>query len=138
VRELPPISLDGFAPSWGDFEHTWGPPVLHDGEPWQANQYHCEILGRYDHDYLGAHLYVQVWDYAQQGEPDQRWQYLLLLHRPKRYVDDADLIVGTGWDWVIRNEWPVAKFGRPPTFAEVGADVDLWLQCPEVLRFIIE
>jgi hypothetical protein len=138
VRELPPIDLTGFNPGWGDFEHSWGMSALHDGKPWKEHQYHAEILGRFDHDYLGIHLFIQVWDYAQQSDPDQRWQYILVLHRPNRYVNADGDIEYADWDWVIRTEYETDEARRFPTYAEVGADVDIWLQAPDHLRFIVE
>ena len=133
MRELPPIDLTGFNPGWGDHEHSWGQCALHEGKPWKENRYHCEILGRFNHDYMGSHLYVQVWDYAQQDDPDQRWQYMLLLDRPTRHVDEDGLIVGGEWNWTIRSEYE-----ELPSYAQVGADVDLWVTAPEILRFIVE
>lgn len=138
MRELPPVSLDDFAPPWGASEYAWGAPVTHDGAYWQDHQYYVEILGWFYHDYLGTHLFVQVWDYAQQDDPDQRWQYMLLLHRPTRRTDGGGLIVDTGWEWTIRCEYEGREDHLGPSFVEVGRDVDLWLEAPDVLRFIIE
>lgn len=139
MKELPPIDLDGFDPPWRATEYHWGPPVPHtDGRPWKDHQYHTEILAQYDHDYLGIHLFVQVWDYAQQDDPDQRWQYLLLRHAPRRYVNAEGAIEYTTWGWTIAMEYEVEKFGRVPSYAEVGASVDLWVQSPDILRFLLQ
>lgn len=139
MRELPAINLDGFNPS-SSCEHMWGAAVVRDGRVWKEHQYHAEILGRFDHDYLGTHLFVQVWDYAQQDDPDQRWQYVLLLDRPQRFVGESGCIEYTEWAWCIRTEYEHDETNsyHAPTFAQVGADVDVWLQAPEVLRFILE
>jgi hypothetical protein len=139
VRELPPINLDGFEPSFGCAEYEWGAPVpLSSGDPWQDHQYHVEFLSWHYHDYLGTHAYVQVWDYAQQDDPDQRWQMMLLLHRPSRHVDVDDCIVGGTWAWTIRIEYEEPWSEGGPSHAQVGADIDLWLEAPEILRFIVE
>ena len=138
VRELPPINLASFEPSFGCCEYEWGAPVPHGNVHWKDHQYHVECLAWHYHDYLGTHLYVQVWDYAQQDDPDQRWQYMLLLHRPTRHVDaDGDIIGGT-WDWTIRTEYEAREDHRGPSHAQVGADIDLWLEAPDFLRFIVE
>jgi hypothetical protein len=137
VKELSAVSLDGFEPSWGDCEVHWGPAVDYNGAHWKDYQYHAEVLARFDHDYLGTHLFVQVWDYAQQDDPDQRWQYMLLLHRPERIVEDG-AIVHTDWAWCIRVEYEEPWTEGGPSYAKVGEDVDIWLRAPEYLRFIIE
>jgi hypothetical protein len=133
LPDLPPTNLDGFDPPWGASEYEWGPPVLHNGQPWHDHQYHVEILGWYYHDYLGTHVYAQVWDYAQQADPNQRWQYMLFLHRPTRYVDAYGAIESTDWSWAIRME-----YDHVPSYAEVGVSVDQWVTSPEILRFIIQ
>ena len=96
------------------------------------------MLSWHYHDYLGTHAYVQVWDYRQQQHPDQRWQYMLLLHRPTRVVDPAGVTVGSEWAWTIRCEYEAREDHRGPSHAKVGADIDVWLEAPEVLRFIVE
>jgi hypothetical protein len=136
VRELPPIELEGFDPAFGCGEYTWGPHVYNGDVFWKDHQYHAEMLSWHYHDYLGTHAFLQVWDYAQQDDPDQRWQYVLLLHRPERHVNAEGDIVGGDWAWTIRSEWE-AETGVPG-FAEVGGLIDLWLKAPDVLRFIIE
>jgi hypothetical protein len=138
MKELPAINLDGFEPPFGCFEYTWGPPVDHDGTHWQDHQYHAEVLAWYYHDYLGTHAFIQVWDYAQQSDPDQRWQYLLVLHRPGRHVNSEGVIVHTEWAWTIRNEYEDLWIDGGPGHAKVAADVDLWLKTPEYLRFVLE
>ena len=132
------ISLDGFDPPFGCSEYVWGPAATHDGQPWKEHQYHAEILSWHYHDYMGTHALLQVWDYAQQADPAQRWQYVLVLHYPKRYTDPDGVIIDTDWRWAIRMEyesnWAERKW---PTNAEVGADIDQWLQAPEALRFLL-
>ena len=144
MKELPPIDLDGFAPNWGAGEYTWGAPVAYPSNSplqgqWKDHQYHVEVLGWYYHDYLGTHIFAQVWDYAQQDDPDQRWQYVLLLHRPTRYLNrQTGVIESSEWAWSIRKEYEVEKFGRPPSYAEVGADVDTWVTSPDYLRPLLQ
>lgn len=138
MTELAPIDLAGFAPPFGCSEYAWGPSVNHEDAHWKDHAYHVEVLGWFYHDYLGTHLFVQVWDYTQQDHPDQRWQFMLLLHRPSRLTNTDDQIVKSEWAWTIRKEYPHHDDMRPPSYAEVGADVDLWLEAPEILRFIIE
>ena len=140
LPDLPRIDLDGFDPPWGAAEYEWGPPVEHNGQPWQDHAYHVEILGWFYHDYLGTHVFAQVWDYGQQTDPHQRWQYVLLLHRPTRHVDAEGCIVHTDWAWAIANEYPAYPewSDSVPTYAQVGADVDRWVTCPEILRFLIQ
>jgi hypothetical protein len=138
VNELPTINLDGFEPSFGVSEYEWGAPVPHGNVYWQDHQYHVEFLSWHYHDYLGTHAFVQVWDYAQQGDPDQRWQMMLLLHRPTRHINaDGDIIGGT-WAWTIRIEYDEPWSQGGPSHTAVGADIDLWLEAPEILRFIVE
>lgn len=139
MRELPAINLDGFAPSYGTIEYEWGDPVLTpDGWYWKPCQYHVEVLSWHDHDYLGCHAFVQVWDYAQQDDPDQRWQFMLLLQRPIKHINAAGLIVGGEWAWCIRNEYEGREDHRGPSNAQIGADIDVWLEAPEIIRFLIE
>lgn len=149
LPDLPRINLDGFAPDWGVAEYVWGPPVpmpatderiVWTSEVWKDHAYHAEILGWYYHDYLGTHIYAQVWDYAQQTDPNQRWQYVLLLHRPTRHVDGDGAIVLTEWAWAIANEYPAYPewSDSVPSYAQVGADVDRWVTCPEILRFLLQ
>jgi hypothetical protein len=133
LPDLPPIDLDGFDPPWAASEYAWGPPVPRGNVYWKDHQYHVEVLGWFYHDYLGTHIYAQVWDYAQQDDPNQRWQYVLLLNRPTRYVDGYGAIESSTWDWVVRIE-----YDHFPSYAEVGADVDNWVTCPEILRFLIQ
>jgi hypothetical protein len=131
--ELAAVSLDGFAPSFGVCEYTWGPYVMHNGVYWKPERYHVEFLAWYYHDYMGTHAYVQVWDYSQQNHPDQRWQYMLLLHKPIRTLDDDGCVVNTAWGWTIRSEYEGCT-----DYAQVGADIDLWIKAPSTLRFILE
>jgi hypothetical protein len=145
LRELPVINLDGFDPKFGEAEYSWGPAVTAKGGlvadtewHWQDHQYHVEFLSWHYHDYLGTHAYVQVWDYAQQDDPDQRWQYMLLLHRPTRHTNDDGAIVNSTWAWTIRMEYEPLAEQRAPSHAQVGADIDVWLQAPDFLRFIVE
>jgi hypothetical protein len=138
MRELPPTSLKGFDPKYGVVEYEWGDPLPRNGEPWKDHQYHAEILSWHEHDYLGIHAFMQVWDYGQQDDPDQRWQYMLLLLRPARHIDEEGFVKTTGWSWVIRTEYETTEEQRFPTHAQVGADIDLWLTTPEYLRFILE
>lgn len=139
MKDLPPINLTGFDPEFGAAEYEWGDPVLTaDGWYWKPCQYHVEILSWNYHDYLGTHLFVQVWDYAQQDDPEQRWQYMLLLHRPTRHTDAEGVIVGGEWAWTIRVEYEGREDHGGPSFAQVGSDIDVWLEAPEILRFIVE
>ena len=143
LPDLPRIDLDGFAPEWGASEYCWGPPVRspHDDSVWwKDHAYHVEILGWFYHDYLGTHIYAQVWDYQQQTDPNQRWQYMLFLHRPTQHVDAEGLIHYTSWEWAIVQEYEAfPEWSKSvPSYAQVGADVDRWVTCPEILRFIIQ
>ena len=139
LPDLPRIDLDGFDPEWGASEYVWGPPVPHGNVYWKDHQYHVEILGWFYHDYLGTHIYAQVWDYAQQDDPNQRWQYMLLLHRPTQHVDADGAIHYTEWAWGITREYEAfPEWKGVPTYAQVGADVDQWVTCPEILRFLIQ
>ena len=143
LPDLPRIDLDGFDPPWGAAEYVWGPPVRspHDDRVWwKDHAYHVEILGWFYHDYLGTHIYAQVWDYGQQTDPNQRWQYMLLLHRPTRHVDHDGSIVSTEWAWAISKEYEAFPewSDSVPSYAQVGADVDQWVKCPEILRFLIQ
>lgn len=142
MSELPAIDLEGFDPKLGCGEYEWGPPVTNPyeqwkGQPWQDHAFHMEVLSWHYHDYMGTHAFVQVWDYRQQTDDEQRWQYLLLLHRPTKEVVNG-VVVSTEWAWTIAREYEVGKDQRPPTNAEVGADVDRWLEAPDVLKFILE
>ena len=138
MRELPPIDLADFDPTFGVSEYEWGPAVPYNGAPWHDHQYHVEFLSWHYHDYLGTHAFVQVWDYAQQGDPDQRWQMMLLLHRPTRHINAYGDIVGGEWHWTIRKEYETPWSQGGPSHTEVGGDIDLWLEAPEHLRFVIE
>jgi len=137
MPELPAIDVTDFAPPFGCGEYEWGPPADHDGCAWKEHQYHVEVLSWHYHDYMGTHAYVQVWDYAQQDDPGQRWQYMLLLHRPIREYDADGAITGGTWSWVIQCEYEVVDH-RPPSHATVGADVDRWVTAPDFLKFILE
>lgn len=80
-----------------------------------------------------------MWDYRQQLDPDQRWQYMLLLHRPIHWTNPEGEIARTEWSWVIRKEYESDWSERRwPTHAEVGADIDAWVTAPDELRFILE
>jgi hypothetical protein len=139
MRDLPAINLTGFEPVYGTVEYEWGDPVFTaDGWYWKPCQYHAEILAWFEHDYLGYHAFAQVWDYAQQDDPEQRWQYVLLLYRPTRQTNAEGLITGSSWDWCLRVEYEGREDHRGPSYALVGADVEVWLRAPEVLRFIVE
>lgn len=147
MKELPPIDLTEFDPPFGCSEYEWGPPVplpdypespLPPGGLWQDHAFHVEILSWHYHDYMGTHAYVQVWDYRQQLDPDQRWQMMLLLHCPKRTLDEDGCIIGTDWRWVIRKEYEQPWSQGGPRHAEVGADIDTWIAAPDELRFILE
>lgn len=142
LPDLPPISLDGFAIDWACTEYEWGPPV--DYPPgakltgqWKQHAFHCEVLGRYYHDYLGTHLFVQVWDYRQQDDPNQRWQYMLFLHRPAYEPVSGER---GEWAWALYHEYPAIEGDKwhMPTFAQVGEDVDRWRSTPDALRFLIQ
>lgn len=128
INDLPSIDLTGFEPPFALGEYEWGPAVTHDGAAWKDHAFHVETLALFDHDYLGTHMFVQVWDYRQQEDPEQRWQHMLLLHHPGE----------AGWGWTIRREYEAREDHRAPSYADVGADVDLWLGAPEYLRFILE
>ena len=138
MEELPIINLAGFDPDFGICEYAWGDPVSHAGAPWQDHQYHTEVLSWHYHDYLGTHAYVQVWDYAQQSNPGQRWQYMLLLHRPSRQTTADGLIAGSTWEWTIRREYEAREGQHAPSHVEVAIDIDAWLAAPDILRFLIE
>lgn len=125
---LPPIDLDGFDLPFKLGEYSWGPPVplVRDNVttfPWQDHQYHVETLALFDHDYLGVHAFVQVWDYAQQNHPDQRWQYMLLYHSPNRIFDEDGCVIGGAWAWEVQSVYEVRPFN-----AQVGADIDVWAE----------
>lgn len=79
MKQLEPISLDGFAPPFTLGEYSWGAAALHNGAVWKEHRYAMETLALFDHDYLGVHLYAQVWDYGMQEHADQRWQFFLFL-----------------------------------------------------------
>ena len=143
LPDLPVVNLDGFDPPWGAAEYVWGPPVpspTDDRVAWKDHQYHIEILGWYYHDYLGTHIYAQVWDYGQQTDPHQRWQYMLFLNRPTQHIDSDGAIHYTEWAWAIRKEYEAFPewSDSVPSYAQVGADVDLWVNSPEILRFLIQ
>ena|SRR6478752_1907071 len=139
MKELPAIDLSGFHAPYGCSEYEWGCAAEYPPNPnglkgvWKEHRYHVEILSWHYHDYMGTHAFVQVWDYAQQNDPDQRWQYMLLLNRPIRQYDADGSIIGSDWGWVIQCEYE-----GYPTHAQVGADIDLWEAAPESLRFILE
>lgn len=97
---------------------------------WKAHRYHGEVLASFDHDYLGTHLLMQVWDYGMQDHPDQGWQYVLMLHGCDR-VYRQGAIVSTSWHWTIHRE-----YDHCPSYAEVGGDIDVWLRAPEPMRFL--
>lgn len=138
LPDLPVVELDEFEPDFGAMEYFWGPPVQADGVHWKDHQYHAEILSWHYHDYLGTHVFMQVWDYAQQSDPNQRWQYYLVLHRPDERDWDIRPPRAGDWRWVIRKEYETPWTEGGPTHAEVGADVDLWLRSPKELRFLLE
>ena len=130
MRDLAPISLDLFEPDFGRGEYEWGCAAMHDGKPWKEHQYHVEFLSWHYHDYMGTHAFVQIWDYAAQDDPDQRWQFLLLRHEPTRIYNDDGAITGSTWAWTIARQYPGREDHRGPTHAEVGADIDAWMKNP--------
>lgn len=133
---LAPISLDGFDPDHHCSEYEWGPAVTMpaypshpewEGQPWKDHAYHAEILGWFNHDYLGTHVYIQVWDYSQQLHPDQCWQYFLFVESPTYTREpEYNAIVHTDWNWTIQRQY---ESGYPAghSYAQVGADVDQWI-----------
>ena len=130
---MEPIKLWGFNPTPSLGSYNWGPAAVRsNGEVWKEHRYSMETLATFDHDYLGWHLYAQVWDYGMQEHPDQRWQYFLFLHGADRVYRDG-FIVDTQWDWCIHREY----FEGLPTYSAVGDDVDRWLRAPEPIRFLL-
>jgi len=122
-----PIDTTGFNPTIGHSEYQWGcaaeyPPNLNGLRGvWKEHRYHCEVLSWHYHDYMGIHAFVQVWDYANQGSPDQQWEYALLIHHPIYEFDADGSIVGSDWVWAVQVE-----YDGPPKHAQVGADIDAW------------
>lgn len=82
------------------------------------------MLALFDHDYLGTHFLLQVWDHRHQADPDLHWQYVLALHSNRRD--------GTGWTTRI-----VAEYGYD-CLMQAAQHVDQWLKTPECLRFMLE
>jgi hypothetical protein len=142
--DLPPIDLTGFEPPFGCGEYSWGRPVtfgeamddvsglvppVDPSDQWQEHAYHAEILSWHYHDYMGSHVFVQVWDYSQQRSPHQTWRFYLLVHEPfytYETFDGVRAIVATNWAWRVQVAYEDHWRDGTPAAAGVGADVDAW------------